>query len=61
MNNSDHKVLLVDNEKEFLEPLKEFVESLGYQVCSASNGRQALEKVEESGPFSAVISDQRFE
>ena len=60
MNNSDHKVLLVDNEKEFLEPLKEFVESLGYQVCSASNGRQALEKVEESGPFSAVISDQRM-
>lgn len=60
MNNSDHKILLVDNEKEFLDPLEEFVESLGYQVYLANNGRQALEIAEESGPFSIVISDQRM-
>lgn len=60
MSNSKHKILLVDNEKEFLEPLKEFVESLGYQADTALNGRQALDKADESGPYSVVISDQRM-
>ena len=55
-----HKILLVDNEREFLEPLREFVESLGYQVDTAHNGQQALAKVEESEPFSVVISDERM-
>lgn len=50
------KVLLVDDEKEFLEALSERMETRGMDVSSATSGEEALRKVEE-GSFDAIVLD----
>ncbi len=60
MNREKHKILLVDNERGFIEPLKEFLEGINYQVLLAKNGEEGLETVRNEGPFSVILSDQRM-
>ena len=43
-------ILFVDDEKEFLETIKEFFEQLGYKVYIAHNGQEALLRVKEHMP-----------
>lgn len=50
------KVLLVDDEKEFLEALSERMETRGMDVSSATSGEEALRKVEE-GSYDAIVLD----
>ncbi len=50
------KVLIVDDEAKILEVLKAFLESKGFQVFSAENGRQALELFERER-FVLVLLD----
>jgi len=42
------KILLIDDEKDFVESVKEFFEMREYQVIAAYNGEEGLEKAKES-------------
>ncbi len=50
------KVLLVDDEKEFLEVMSERIEARGMNVTKAESAMSALEQV-ESGGFDAIVMD----
>lgn len=50
------KVLVVDDEEHIREVLKDFLESLSYEVVTAENGEDALNKF-EPGKFDVIISD----
>jgi DNA-binding response OmpR family regulator len=41
------KVMLVDDEQDFIMPVKFFLEAKGFSVIEAHNGKEALEKVKE--------------
>ncbi|MBU2436893.1 MAG: response regulator [Candidatus Omnitrophica bacterium] len=47
---SRKKVLVVDDEGQFLEMIKLRLEANGYEVVTACNGREALEKIESDKP-----------
>lgn len=44
------QVLLVDDEKDFLEPISFWLKSKGYAVIIANNGQQAIESVKSNHP-----------
>jgi DNA-binding NtrC family response regulator len=50
------KILLVDDEKDFLDVMSERIESRGMEVTKAESASQALVQV-ESGGFDAIILD----
>ncbi len=50
------KILLVDDEKDFLEVMSERIEARGMEVTTAESAITALEQV-ESGGFDAIILD----
>lgn len=49
-------ILAVDDEPKILEAVKAFLESKGYTVCTAQNGRQALEIFEKEN-ISLILLD----
>ena len=49
------KILLVDDEPMFIEMLKARLESLGCEVIIASNGKEALEKIERDKPDAVLL------
>jgi DNA-binding NtrC family response regulator len=53
---ANERVLLVDDEKEFVEVLKERLESRGLRVTTALDGTEALEVVKKKR-FDAIILD----
>lgn len=53
---SDSTVLLVDDEKDFVEVLAERLEARGLTVDTAANGELALEKAGQR-PFDAIVLD----
>ena len=44
------KILIVDDEEHIVELLKYNIEAAGYETITASNGAEALEKVEKEKP-----------
>lgn len=50
------KILLVDDEREFIEALSERLEARGVRVETAGSGPEAIEKV-KAGKFDAIILD----
>jgi DNA-binding NtrC family response regulator len=50
------KILLVDDEKDFLDVMSERIEARGMDVTTAESAKQALKSV-ESGGFDAIILD----
>jgi len=50
-------LLLVDDEKEFLEIAQSSLQALGYRVLTASNGPQALERLTEEPVVDLLFSD----
>ena len=50
------KVLVVDDEVEILEAMRNLLDSLGYQSIVASNGAEALDKFKRFNP-EAVLMD----
>ena len=44
------KVVLVDDETSFVEPMSLLFQDKGYSVSVASNGQDALKKIEEDKP-----------
>lgn len=51
-----HTILIVDDEKEIRQLLREFLEKSGYAVCVAEDGQQALQQAAEQLP-DLVITD----
>ena len=50
------RILLVDDDETILVPFQHILQDEGYQVDTASNGREALEKAGET-EYQMVISD----
>lgn len=50
-------ILAVDDEKELLDLAKESLETLGYSVLTAENGREALKRLAEHSDISLLFSD----
>ena len=44
------QILLVDDERDFLEPITVWLEAKGYDVITANNGEQALKVLESKQP-----------
>jgi len=55
MNNSDLKILLVDDEPDIIEFLSYNLKKDGYQVYSASNGKDAIKLAERIVPHLIVL------
>ena len=51
-----NKVLLVDDEQDFLEVMGERMENRGLEVATANSAQEALEKIEQEA-FDAIILD----
>lgn len=50
-------ILVVDDETELLELARESLEVLGYRVFTASNGKEAMERLAEHPTISLLFSD----
>lgn len=57
--NSDHKILVIDDEAVIREGLRQSLVMEGFQVEVASNGKIGMEKLQKDS-FSAVISDLKM-
>lgn len=55
MQNSDIKILLVDDEEDTLEFIKYNLEEEGFQIATAENGKEALEKAKVFQPHLIVL------
>lgn len=51
------KILLIDDSDTFRAQIKNDLSSNSHHVAEASNGRDGIEKVKESGPFDLIICD----
>ena len=51
------KILIVDDNKDYVELISEFITGEGYAVCTAGNGREAITAMEQIGDFDLVITD----
>ena len=60
MSKNSHKVLIVDDEVEFLELMKSIVLEMNYEVEIAYDGIEGLEKIKNGGHFAIIISDQKM-
>ncbi len=57
----DHTVVLVDDEQSITKALKRLFRKQGYNILTASSGREGLELLKGSeNPVSLIISDQRM-
>ncbi len=52
------RVLVVDDEAEAVELLREFLSAKGYEVITASDGDEALRKVKEERPHLILLDIQ---
>ena len=59
MTAGPHKVLVVDDEFASLEVLALLLKGAGYQIATASNGEEALERLAEAS-FDLVITDYKM-
>jgi len=53
------KLLVIDDEKPQREMLSGILERAGFEVVTAANGKEALERL-EAGPFDLLLTDQRM-
>lgn len=51
------KVLVVDDEEDSLELVKNVIKSLGFNVVAVSNGKEALKILQESKDITVVLAD----
>ena len=60
MTDVPHRVLLVDDNKDVLETSAEMLEELGYRVITATNGFEALDRLDEHPDLEVVVTDVRM-
>lgn len=51
------KILIVDDNKDYVELISEFLSGEGYAVSTACNGREAIATLEQVGEFDLIITD----
>jgi DNA-binding NtrC family response regulator len=56
---NQERVLLVDDDKSFLEVMAFLLEEEGYQVVRAKNGAEAFERL-QAGPFPVMVTDLKM-
>ena len=49
------KIMIVDDEPDIVKTLKIFLESEGYEVVSASDGVEALERIHKENPDAVIL------
>lgn len=54
------RILVVDDEQDICELLTMLLEVDGFQVNSASNGREAIKRIEETAAFDLIIADLKM-
>ena len=59
VHGNGEKILIVDDEADILEPLKEMLRGLGYMADSAVNGEEGISKYESWKP-DAVLMDRNM-
>jgi len=55
MNNEEIKILVVDDEPDILEFISYNLEKEGYQVCTARNGREAIDIARRDKPTLIIL------
>ncbi|MBD3299624.1 MAG: response regulator [candidate division Zixibacteria bacterium] len=53
---ADEKILLVDDEEEFVSTLAERIETRGAKVVTATSGQEAVDKIKDEN-FDAIVLD----
>ncbi len=53
---ADEKILLVDDEEEFVSTLAERIETRGAKVVTATSGQEAIDKIKDEN-FDAIVLD----
>src|SRR6266851_1376308 len=48
-------ILVAEDQREILEPIRRTLEAVGYQVVTATDGVQALERFEECSPAVVIL------
>jgi CheY-like chemotaxis protein len=54
---SDHRILLVEDDRDIRDGLREFLEGEGCAVETASNGREALDALRSAGRPCVILLD----
>ena len=57
LKKSEYKVLVVDDDPEFVDAVRELLERNGYGVVTAYSGKEALEKASESSGINLALLD----
>ncbi|MCD6499431.1 MAG: sigma-54-dependent Fis family transcriptional regulator [Deltaproteobacteria bacterium] len=60
MTGAEPTVLVVDDERNIRRVLRAMLKRAGYEVTTAADGNEALNIVEEDGPFDVVITDLKM-
>jgi PAS domain S-box-containing protein len=60
LNKKSHRILVVDDKNDFLELMDSIILEMGYQIVTARNGLEGLERVKNEGPFAVIITDQKM-
>jgi len=59
MRGTGQKILIVDDEKELLQPMEEMLEGLGYRTAAAQSGKEAIERYRAFRP-DVVLMDRNM-
>lgn len=51
------RILLIDDDELLCEVLVDFLELSGFEMTTAGNGRQGLERLADSAPFDLILLD----
>lgn len=54
---ANHHILVIEDEADLRETLKEFLEVLGFKVETAANGREGLRQLDETGHPCLILLD----
>lgn len=54
------RVLVVDDEQQIVAFVDRVLRTAGYDTCTASGGREALQVVEDARPFDLLLTDVRM-
>ncbi len=58
MEPSGESILIIDDDPDIQEILRDRLESLGYRILIAPNGKQGLEDVEKKGPDMVKLDEE---
>ncbi len=60
VGNKNQRILIIEDDKDIIFTLREFLESEGYEVQTAANGQEALEILQAWGAPNLILLDMRM-